>query len=220
MLLERADQILRGYAGTPNGRSSRGQFAGILTVLFFFGCLYGAVMGLYSLIYGHRFLQLVYSALKVPLLLLASFGLSLPFFFVLNTLLGLRDDFVRSLRALLATQAGLTIILSSLSPLTLFWYISFDNYNAAILFNAVIFGGSSILAQTILLNVSRPLIQKNPRHRISLLAWLIIYAFVGIQMGWILRPFIGDLNSPTQFLRNDAWGNAYIKLIQIISGLF
>ncbi len=139
---------------------------------------------------------------------------------MLNTLLGLRDDFVRFPASLACIPGRLTIILSSLSPLTLLWYISFDNYNAAILFNAVIFGGSSILAQTILLNVSRPLIQKNPRHRITLLAWLIIYAFVGIQMGWILRPFIGDLNSPTQFLRQDAWGNAYIKLIQIISGLF
>ena len=22
--------------------------------------------------------------------------------------------------------------------------------------------------------------------------WLVIYVFVGIQMGWVLRPFIGD----------------------------
>ncbi|MEN6309893.1 MAG: hypothetical protein ABFD91_19265 [Anaerohalosphaeraceae bacterium] len=220
MLLDRADQILRGYAGAADGRASKNQLAGILIVLFIFGCLYGAVMGLYSLIYGHRFLQLVYSATKVPLLLLASFGLSLPFFFVLNSLLGLRDDFFHSLRALLATQAGLTIILSSLSPLTLLWYISFDNYNSAILFNAVIFGCSSVLAQTILMNLLGPLIQKNQRHRITLLAWLIIYAFVGIQMSWILRPFIGDPKSPTHFFRQDAWGNAYIKLIQIITGLF
>ena len=34
-----------------------------------------------------------------------------PSFFVINTLLGLRDDFGRVVRALMATQAGLTVIL-------------------------------------------------------------------------------------------------------------
>jgi hypothetical protein len=220
MLFHWAEDIIRSRFGVIEEGSGKKQVVRLLIILLCFGCFYGAVMGFYSLIYGHRFLQMLYSAIKVPLLLLATFSLSLPFFFVLNSLLGLRQDFSRSLRALLATQAGLTIILSSLSPITLFWYVSFDDYNNAILFNAVIFGASSILAQMILFNLSRPLIQKIPRHRLSILSWLVIYAFVGIQMGWILRPFIGDLNSPTQFFRQDAWGNAYIVLINMISRLF
>ncbi len=58
----------------------------------------------------------------------------------------------------------------------------------------------------------RPLIERNRKHLMLLRAWLLIYAFVGIQMGWVLRPFIGDPNSPTQFLRDNPWGNAYVNL--------
>ncbi len=47
---------------------------------------------------GQRLLQVVYSAVKVPFLLMATFVLSLPSFFVVNTLLGLRSDFARVLR--------------------------------------------------------------------------------------------------------------------------
>ena len=63
-------------------------------------------------------MQALYSALKVPLLLLATVGLSLPSFFILNTLLGLRDDFGTRARAIAASQAGLTVILVALAPLT------------------------------------------------------------------------------------------------------
>ena len=50
---------------------------------------------------GSRIWQVVYSAVKVPFLLLATFVISLPSFFVINTLLGLRGDFPHVLRALI-----------------------------------------------------------------------------------------------------------------------
>jgi hypothetical protein len=53
---------------------------------------------------------------KVPFLLLTTFAISVPSFFVLNTLLGVRADFPAVLRILLAGQAGLTIILAALEP--------------------------------------------------------------------------------------------------------
>ena len=54
-------------------------------------------MGTFGGLHGDRPLQLLYSALKVPLLLLVTFCLSLPSFFVLNTILGVRADFRRVL---------------------------------------------------------------------------------------------------------------------------
>ena len=93
-------------------------------VIFVYGILYGGVMGTYGGVAGPRFWQVAYSAVKVPFLLLATFAISLPSFFVINTLLGLRTDFPYVVRALLSTQAGLTVILSALAPFTAFWYIS------------------------------------------------------------------------------------------------
>ena len=62
----------------------------------------------------------------------------------------------------------------------------------------------------------RPLILKRPRHRSLLFVWLGIYAFVGIQMAWVLRPFIGNPAQPTHFFRQQAWGNAYVRLAGMI----
>jgi hypothetical protein len=46
--------------------------------------------------------------------------------------------------------------------------------------------------------------------------WLIIYAFVGIQLGYLLRPFIGDPTQPVAFFRADSWGNAYIFVLETL----
>jgi len=47
-------------------------------------------------------------------------------------------------------------------------------------------------------------------------AWLVIYVFVGIQMGWVFRPFIGDPSAPVQFFRKGSWSNAYEFVFQLI----
>ena len=191
----RAEGVLRGHASIQD-----------LWMAVVCGMAYGLVMGCF----GGRWLQLVYSAVKVPILLLATVGLSLPSFFVLNTLLGLRDDFKSVARAIIGAQAGLTVILVSLAPVTVFWYASSTDYHAAILFNGLMFGIASFGAQVILWRAYAPLIASNPRHRLLLRAWLIFYVFVGIQMGWVLRPFVGDPRNPVEFFRAEAWDNAYV----------
>jgi hypothetical protein len=199
--LGRAEAILRG-------RPTPGSWQLVLAC----GLAYGGVMGAY----GWRGGQVVFSAIKVPLLLLATVGLSLPSYFVLNTLLGLRADFAEAWRAVLASQAGLTIILLSLAPLTAFWYASTADYRSAILFNALMFAVASAGAQVLLRRSYRRLIARDARHRWLLRIWLILYAFVGVQMGWNLRPFIGDPGQPVHFFRAGEWENAYVKVARII----
>ncbi len=177
---------------------------------------YGGVMGTYGGIAGPRIWQAVYSAVKVPFLLIATFALSLPSFFVVNTLLGLRSDFGRVVRALMATQAGLTVILSALAPITAFWYVSGSEYQTAILFNGAMFAVASFSAQWMLRRDYLPLIEKDPKHRWMLRVWIAIYVFVGIQMGWVLRPFIGDPRIPVQFFRENSWSNAYEVVFEMI----
>jgi hypothetical protein len=126
---------------------------------------YGAVMGSYGGMSGVRFWQAVYSAIKVPFLVIATFLLSLPSFMLLNTLSGLRDDFPVVVRALISTQAGLTIILSALAPFTAFWYVSGSEYAAEILFNGMMFSVASFSAQWMLRRHYAPLIRSDPRHR-------------------------------------------------------
>ncbi len=210
--LLRVDDILRAKRWLVRGGNHARSLILVVWTMIVFGGIYGSVMGSFG---GARFYQMLFSAMKLPILLAATFILSLPSFFVVTTLLGLRDDFAASVRAIVATQAGLTIILFSLSPFTLLWYVSFDSYDAAILFNLLIFTIASVSSQWLLRRFYRPLILSNPRHRLMMWSWLVIYAFVGIQMGWVLRPFIGYPGTATTFFRAGAWGNAYSEVLQI-----
>ena len=216
-LLRQADDVLRRGSGTAASRARGRAFAleNPILLIVAFGVFYGAVMGTYGGGAAERIWQVVYSALKVPLLLMATFLLSLPSFFVLNTLLGLRGDFGRVVGSLLATQAGLTVILASLAPVTAFWYVSGSGYQPAILFNGLMFAVASLSAQWLLRREYRPLIARHRAHRWMLQTWIVIYVFVGIQMGWVLRPFIGDPRAPVQFFREDSWSNAYVVVIEM-----
>jgi hypothetical protein len=215
LLLHPAD-LLRSRTIPLGERAPWRAVVELVLLVVVFGLAYGAVMGTYAGPKGPRVTQMVFSATKVPLLLLLTFLISLPSFFVLNTLLGVRDDFGAAVRALVATQAALTIILASLAPLTALWYLSVGGYRHAILFNALMFAIASVAAQFLLRRLYRPLVERNAKHRLLLRLWLIVFAFVGIQMGWVLRPFIGNPAIPTRFFREGAWGNAYVEVANMI----
>jgi hypothetical protein len=208
-VLRQADLILRGE------QSSR-DLPRLMLLVLIFGMFYGAVMGTFSATSLDRLLQIAYAAVKVPILLLVTFLISLPSFFVLNTLMGLRSDFADAVRALITTQAGLTIVLASLAPFTALWYATSADYSVAILFNAFMFALASFTAQFLLRRRYRPLIQRDPKHRILLRLWLVIYVFVGIQMGWVLRPFVGSPLAETRFFREGAFSNAYTYVGNLI----
>lgn len=177
---------------------------------------YGSVMGTYGGVAGDRLWQVVFSSVKLPFLLAATFTLALPTFFVLNTLFGVRSDLGKVLRALVMSQTGLAIVLAALAPYTALWYASFTSYPAATLMNAAMFALASAAGQVILWRWYRPLIAKNAVHGKLLRVWLFLYAFVGIQMAWILRPFIGAPDLPVRFFREDTWGNAYVIVARMI----
>lgn len=207
---EQVDLLLRGGLSVSAESAGVGRFWRLVLCIVAFGGGYGLAMGTFSGLSPDHAVQLVYSSVKVPLLLLCSFAISLPSYFVLNSLCGLRKDFAEALRALAATQAGLTVILASFAPLTTVWYLSSADYSSAVVFNGLMFLAASGTSQILLRNYYGPLIRRNHRHRWMLVTWLVLYAFVAIQLAWVLRPFIGAPNQPPQFLRPDVFeANAY-----------
>lgn len=213
-----AEQRLRGLlAGGPLA-GLQPPLSGTTLASLVLGCgfFYGAVMGSF----GGIGWQVVYAGAKVPLLLLATFAISVPSFFVLNTLLGVRQDFAAARRAILGSQAGLAIVLAALAPYTALWYASTTDYAGALRFNALMFALASFTAQALLRRAYRPLIARSPQHRRLLRVWLVLYVFVAIQMAWVLRPFVGAPGVPPQFFRDDVWGNAYVVVGRLLVGLF
>ncbi|MEM9660336.1 MAG: hypothetical protein AAF961_18380 [Planctomycetota bacterium] len=211
-----ADELLRVGGRSGEGIVARDPMGRVLILFVGCGLLYGAVMGCYDGGVDVRPLQAFYSAIKVPLLFAASFAISLPSFFVLNTLAGVRGDFPEALRALMKTQAGIALILASLAPLTAVWYLSSTDYRLAKIFNLAMFALASLAGQWLLRRRYAALLQRNAVHRSLVRAWLVIYAFVGVQMAWIGRPFIGAPGMETRLLREGAWSNAYVHLAKVI----
>ncbi|HEX8324473.1 MAG TPA: hypothetical protein VF595_11235 [Tepidisphaeraceae bacterium] len=203
--------VLAALRGEANDRSVGGLV--LLATLAIAG--YGAAMGSFGALYGGSMWQIAFAAIKSPLLIGVTFGLTLPSFVVLHLLLGLRQDLRDVIHSLLSAQVAVAVTLLSVSPLTLLWYLSVPRYESAILFNAAMFALASVAAQRPLRARYRPLIRRNPLHGRLLRVWLGVYAFVGIQMGWVLRPFIGKPFAPAEFLRPEKWDNAYV----IVAGL-
>ncbi|MGD9128663.1 MAG: hypothetical protein PVH19_14905 [Planctomycetia bacterium] len=185
----------------------------VLAIVVYTFC-YGLAMGSSN----GRPLQMLYSGMKLPMLIFATCLICQPVFFMANTLAGLRNDFREATRAIWTSQAVVAITLASLTPLALFWYISFDSYRFAVLMNAFMMTIATVGGQIKLWSAYRQLIARNRKHRIMVWVWLLCYAFVGIQMGWLLRPFIGSPGVDTTFFRPEAFSNAYVVVFHLIFG--
>lgn len=217
-LLTQIDDILRSRRRVQShpARSALLRMIGCIAV---FGLLYGAVMGAFGGVTGPRFWQVVNAGLKVPLLLLGTSLIAWPSFFVMNALAGLRNDFFRATAALMASQAGLAIVLASLAPLTIVWYASSGDYDNALRFNGGMFAIACFAGQWLLRDHYRVLVERDPRHRWMFWFWLGLYVFIAIQMAWVMRPFVGDPSAPVEFFRRDKWGNAYMVVAKLIYSL-
>lgn len=215
-VFRRADQLLRGSGPFTPAPGSVPAWWLIPILVLVFAPMYGAVMGAYAFDSPGRALQVLYSAVKIPLMLLVTTGLCLPAFFVLSSVLGLRDDLGASLRAIFAGQGVMSIALAALAPLTAFIYASSVSYSTAKLVNGAMFALATLAAHLVIRRYYRPLVARNRNHAHVLLLWGALYVFVGIQMGWTLRPFIGQPGMPTTFFREGAFTNAYVEVAGLV----
>lgn len=211
----RLDSFLRGRGEFRSFALASTGPGWLVATALAFGALYGLAMGSYGALTAERWPQLVYSAVKVPLLLFTTFGLCVPTFFVLNSLCGLRMDLRAALFALTAMQSCLAVVLAALAPVTLLTYAAGIPYAAAVFFNGVMFAVASAASQAVVLRYYGPLVREDPRHGGMLAVWLALYVFIGIQGAWVMRPFVGNPDVPPQFFRPGAWGNAYVALIKL-----
>lgn len=211
--LSHVDRLLRPATLQQNENSQPHAREIVIAIIVCAFC-YGLAMGSSSA----RPLQMLYSGLKLPMLIFVTCLICQPAFFVANNLAGLRNDFGQSLRAIWTSQAVVAVTLVSLTPLTLFWYISSGEYRFAVLFNALMMTIAAIGGQIRLWSSYRRLIAKNRKHLYMIWFWLVCYAFVGIQMGWLLRPFIGSHDIATTFFRKEAFSNAYVVIFRLIFG--
>lgn len=213
-MLRQADGILRSEGIYSSARTDVLWKQTMVTVAVA-GWAYGMVMGSFG---GP--LQALYAALKLPMLVWVSTAVCLPNFFIVCTVLGLQRDFGSAVRGIISSQATFSICLASLAPVVVVGYLSQVDYDEARLLNGAMFAIACIAAQVTLARHFGPLIRKDPRHRRALIAWFGLYIFVGVQLAWVLRPFIGSPSIETRLFRESAWGNAYVEIYEILVRMF
>lgn len=50
--------------------------------------------------------------------------------------------------------------------------------------------------------------------------WIVIYAIVGAQMGWVLRPFVGAPDLPFELFRSERESNFFAAVVEALGKLF
>ncbi|MEH2367042.1 actin-binding WH2 domain-containing protein [Nostoc sp.] len=179
---------------------------------------YGGIIGAY-----HSWMQAISSAIKLPALYLITLLICIPTLFFANIIFGSKRTFAQHLALVLTAVSVTSVLLFSFAPITLFFLITTNNYQFLILLNVFIFAitgfiGISSLYQATSLVLEQDDESTKTRQKI-LQFWLFLYAFVGSQLGWTLRPFFGTPGSVFELFR-EREGNFYLSVIKSLSYLF
>ena len=198
-----------------------------LTVTIGGAGLYGAAIG-----FWRDPLQAFYTGLKLPLvIILTAVGNGL-FNGMVAPLLGLSVGFRQSFLAVLMSFTIASAILGAFSPLAFFlvWNTppvtdrwgaeAFSHHSIILLVNVLAIGFAGVAANIRLFQLLQKLGGSRMIALKILLVWLGGNLFLGSQLSWILRPFVGSPGLPIEFLRHDAFnGNFYEAVFRALKNL-
>ena len=181
-----------------------------------FLALYGAILGS-----THGGLQIISSAFKLPALYLLTLLICLPTLYFMDVVLGSKQTFSQYVALLLASVAMMSVMLFGFAPVTLFFRLSIDDYWFFLLLNIIVLGFTGIVGigffyKSMMSLIEKEQLGKASKNRYKLITgWLFLYGFVGSQLGWTLRPFVGTPNQPFSLFR-EIESNFYIQAIKIV----
>ena len=197
-----------------------------------------------TMVESGAWMQPIASAIKIPALFVLTIATTIPSLYVFNTLLGpghglreLAGSICRSLVVMLA-------ILASVVPIILFFSIVTSSYPFMKILVAGFAVFAGLLGTKVILSelgkrqlptspksgpstttddpetpanppaVSRP----SPGSLVMFTIWCLLFALVGSQMAWILRPFIGAPSTDFVWFR-PAGGNLLMDLFETVRGM-
>ncbi|MCF8371600.1 MAG: hypothetical protein K9H64_08250 [Bacteroidales bacterium] len=187
-------------------------------VIISLALFYGIVMGSYN-----SFLQAIVSGLKIPSLLMFALFICFPAFYVIQYMLGSKMTISQMVSTILAGFVVFTTIMASFAPIIIFFMITGNNYAFLKLLHVGIFSFSGFFGmRTIMEALKFSCDKKNVYPKIGITVfkiWIVIFAFVGMQLAWNLRPFIGDKTMKFELFR-EREGNFYLAVLQSTGTLF
>lgn len=174
---------------------------------------YGAVLG-----FWHGPELAFYGAVKLPLVLLVTSALTVAFAWTAAALLGLPLRFGQVVVITFLALAVASLLLASLAPVAAFFTLCAPvpseqertAHNLLYLLHTAFVGSCGLAGTVALWQAMRRLDAPLRTLRTVYAIWVMAFALVGGEVAWALRPFIGSVYMPVDFLRPDALhGNVY-----------
>jgi hypothetical protein len=191
-----------------------------LALFIMFACaVYGAVLA------GWRSVRLAaYVAIKLPVLFLATTALVSLFNWMLALLLGAALRFRQTLAGVLGAMTVAAWILLSLTPVSLLFVLSGVPYsgnhdevryahNSILVTHILAIACAGVAGNVALFKGLRQVVPPRCPGFALFAAWVGMYAFVGCQMSWILRPFVGSPFYPVVFMRPDCLQRNFYEFV-------
>ena len=181
--------------------------------------IYGAVLA------GWRSPRLsCYVAIKLPVLFLGTTAIVSVFNWMTATVMGAKLSFRSTVFVVLASLTIGCWILLGLVPVAIFFLASgVPNagthselqfaHNSILMLHIVILAVAGIAGNAALLKGLRRVVADRCPVNALFMCWLIAFAFVGCQMSWILRPFVGSPFYTVAFMRPDCLDRNFYEFI-------
>lgn len=188
--------------------------------LFAMGAAYGFCMGAYNII-ATESVEVRYalaSAVKVPIHLLLTSTLCFPALYVFGIAGGAKIRPGLLWACLMGALLLMCVLQVALMPVVLFFLSTIKNYSLVKLVHVLVWSISGIAALRFFGKMVRKLDDSLAKNGQLMFFWMMTFGLVGAQMGWMLRPFIGDPDEPFRIFRNFG-GNILIDVFRSLRRL-
>lgn len=167
---------------------------------------FGVALGFYV-----RDEQIIFNALKIPILFLVTLYITLPIFFIVDVLLGNKITFYQMSSILFLGFTSAAVILGAFTPLMFFFIVTTLDYSFILILNIAICGFAGYFGIVSIISCFEQF-HKNNKWSPSLIIGSFFIIFVGTQLAWTLRPFFHSYSEFTKPIS----GNFYVALARLI----
>lgn len=210
-------QSKESYFEEINTSQSRILIFNQLVLICGFAFLYGLVMGSY-----HSLLQGIVAGLKVIVLFLSTVIICFPSFFIIQQVLGSKMSFRQMMVIVLSGVLLTATIAISFAPIVVVFQVTGGNYHFLQLLHVSIFIFAGIFGMRLMVEALKFACEQKsiyPQVGVTVFRiWIIILAFVGIQLAWNLRPFLCEKQEAFKIFRKYE-GNFYTAIVYSVEQL-
>jgi len=166
--------------------------------------------------------QALYSALKMPAMILTVVGLSSLINVMLAHVLGSRLSGVQTTTCILLSLAITSLLLAALSPVTLFFALqcpvpmepgAMNSYRCLLTGNTYVVAFAGIAGNVRLYRLLYDLTASRSMALRVLLGWILVTGLAGCELSWLFSPFLSRPDLPIHFFNTIAFQSNFFEYL-------